>query len=55
MSNFKCPECGTDCIDSTNGYITGCEHFPADAQPAPDEKLSVKEALLMLQEEKNEN
>jgi hypothetical protein len=28
MSNFKCSKCGTDIIDSENGYITGCEHYP---------------------------
>ena len=26
MSNFKCDQCGTVCIDSPRGYISGCEH-----------------------------
>jgi hypothetical protein len=30
MSNFKCEKCGTVCYDTHNGYITGCEHYPAD-------------------------
>jgi len=29
MSNFYCPVCRTPCIDSTVGYITGCDHHPA--------------------------
>lgn len=28
MSNFKCEQCGADCIDSPAGYITGCKHYP---------------------------
>ena len=34
MSNFYCPECGAACYDSGPGigYITGCEHYPADCQ-----------------------
>lgn len=31
MSSFKCDKCGADCIDSPNGYITGCEHYPVTA------------------------
>ena len=30
MSNFICPECGTACIDTPSGYVTGCEHYPMD-------------------------
>ena len=30
MSNFACEKCGTVCYDTPNGYITGCEHYPAD-------------------------
>ena len=30
MSNFQCEKCGTICYDTPNGYITGCEHYPAD-------------------------
>lgn len=30
MSNFTCEHCNTDLIDSPYGYITGCEHYPAD-------------------------
>jgi len=31
MSSFNCTECGKPCIDiELGGYITGCEHHPAD-------------------------
>ena len=33
MSNFTCPHCGKDIIDSPRGYITGCEHYPIDHGP----------------------
>jgi len=35
MSNFICDQCGKTCTDSPRGYVTGCEHYPADI--APDE------------------
>lgn len=28
MSNFVCEICGAACIDSPEGYVTGCEHYP---------------------------
>src|SRR3990167_6388453 len=28
MSNFKCNKCGTEILDSPNGYLTGCKHHP---------------------------
>ena len=28
MSNFNCKICGVDQIDSTQGYIEGCTHYP---------------------------
>lgn len=30
MSNFICDKCGKSCIDSPKGYVSGCEHYPAD-------------------------
>jgi len=30
MSNFQCGQCGTNIIDSPNGYTTGCEHYPLE-------------------------
>jgi hypothetical protein len=30
MSNFICEECKTVCRDTPIGYVTGCEHHPAD-------------------------
>jgi hypothetical protein len=30
VSNFTCQQCGTDIIDSPNGYVTGCEHWPIE-------------------------
>ena len=37
MSNFICEHCGVECLDSPIGYVTGCEHYPADVQPLPPE------------------
>lgn len=28
MSNFTCEKCGMSIIDSDDGYITGCPHYP---------------------------
>ena len=33
MSHFNCEKCGTLLIDTDRGYITGCEHYPADILP----------------------
>ena len=30
MSNFACEKCGAICYDTPIGYVTGCEHYPAD-------------------------
>lgn len=30
MSNFACEKCGAICYDTPVGYVTGCEHYPAD-------------------------
>lgn len=30
MSSFQCPECGKNIIDTLNGYVTGCEHYPIE-------------------------
>jgi len=30
MSNFACEYCGAVCLDTPIGYVTGCEHYPAD-------------------------
>lgn len=30
MSSFYCDRCGKMCADTEVGYITGCEHYPAD-------------------------
>ena len=34
MSNFVCEKCGTPIYDSAQGYVTGCEHYPADIEVA---------------------
>lgn len=28
MSNFFCVKCGTEILDSPDGYITECIHYP---------------------------
>jgi hypothetical protein len=35
MSSFQCEKCGTACIDTDRGYITGCEHYPVDVPAQP--------------------
>lgn len=30
MSSFYCDRCGKTCADTNVGYVTGCEHYPAD-------------------------
>lgn len=30
MSSFNCETCGKPCIDTPQGYIKGCEHYPPD-------------------------
>ncbi len=30
MSTFICDKCGTAILDSENGYVTGCEHWPLE-------------------------
>lgn len=32
MSSFICESCGTECIDTPEGYVTGCEHYPVEAE-----------------------
>lgn len=37
MSNFSCEYCSTEIIDSPEGYVTWCSHYPPDVVPKPDE------------------
>lgn len=30
MSAFKCEKCGKTCIDSNDGFISGCKHYHPD-------------------------
>jgi hypothetical protein len=32
MSSFKCEKCGKTCIDSNDGFISGCKHYPPDVK-----------------------
>lgn len=32
MSSFFCPHCGKSIIDTPNGYVTGCEHYPLETK-----------------------
>ena len=43
MSNFTCPNCGTDIIDSPTGYVTECEHYPKE--PVRDMPIDVVREL----------
>ena len=31
MPSFVCNECQTSCIDTFKGYVTGCDHHPANS------------------------
>jgi len=33
MSNFNCKYCGVAILDSENGYVTECEHYPGKEGP----------------------
>ena len=33
MSSFRCEKCGKEIIDSENGYITSCPHYPMGKIP----------------------
>ena len=37
MSNFACEYCGVICYDTPRGYVTGCEHYPADIDLTAEE------------------
>lgn len=30
MSSFICEKCGAEILDTPNGYITECEHYPME-------------------------
>jgi len=34
MSSFICEHCGKEIIDTENGYITECEHYPIEERTA---------------------
>ncbi len=45
MSNFECEKCGTICYDTPSGYITGCEHYPADIKKREGEEREQSDVL----------
>jgi len=38
MSSFKCEKCETDILDSENGYISECKHYPLESKMKSDNK-----------------
>jgi len=53
MSSFHCPICQTALIDTPNGYITECEHYPIDRHEysgTPEENPSNSRSLKKPQE-----
>ena len=32
MSSFLCEKCGKAIIDTPNGYVTRCEHYPLEIE-----------------------
>lgn len=45
MSNFICPECGKEIIDSLKGFLTGCPHYPIEELPATTENKASTESF----------
>lgn len=37
MSSFICEYCEAEIVDSPEGYVTECEHYPKERQPTPEE------------------
>lgn len=35
MSSFICEHCGALILDTPQGYVTECEHYPMEALPIP--------------------
>lgn len=48
MSNFNCEQCGAVCIDSLQGYATGCKHYPADQVAARSVHTTARGAIELL-------
>ena len=49
MSSFKCEKCGKTCVDSNDGFISGCKHYPPEIRNDLFENSTKKESV----EEKN--
>lgn len=51
MSDFNCEHCGAAILDSRNGYLTECEHYPKTERKERktlDELLSDPEMFAVL-------
>lgn len=35
MSNFICEHCGAEIVEGVGHYVTGCEHYPIEADLLP--------------------
>lgn len=46
MSSFFCEHCGVVCSDTPRGYVTVCEHYPADSDSG--RRMMAKEAIAWL-------
>jgi hypothetical protein len=46
MSSFQCEICGTNIVDSENGYVTECEHYKIEHQ---DVKMELLEHIKKLE------
>ena len=42
MSHFNCEHCGTAIIDTPDGYVTGCEHYPNTMNYDKEQKMESK-------------
>jgi len=45
MSSFICEFCGKEIIDTENGYITGCKHYPIEEK---SQQLDPKMEVLLI-------
>ena len=41
MSSFICEKCGAEILDSPQGYITGCAHYPRESRAKKSKNTNV--------------
>ena len=46
MSSFYCEKCNALCSDTRNGYVTGCEHHPPNADSRSEVVIAMQPVRL---------